>query len=238
MIGMAGRGIDAFPTFDIDDPMCVSSCVACGECVQACPTGALMEKSMLDETSTQGTEYAEKTVKTVCPFCGVGCQTEVSVKGNDIIKVDGRQGPANRGKQCVRGRFGMDYVMSPERLTKPLIWRDDSPKRADQPLDLAQLGDYFRETTWEEAMERAAGGFNTILERDGGQALCGFDSAKGTNEEAYLFQKFIRQGFGTNNVDHCTRLCHASSVAALIESVGSGSVSHHSPQLMTAIASS
>lgn len=225
VIGMAGRGMGALPTFDINDPMGLSSCVACGECVQACPTGALMEKSLLDVTATKREVFADKIVKTVCPFCGVGCQTDVSVKGNDIIKVDGRQGPANRGKLCVKGRFGMDYVMSPERLTKPLIRRDDAPKRANQKFELANLSDFFREATWEEAMQRAAGGFTNIRSRDGGQALCGFGSAKGSNEEAYLFQKFIRMAFGTNNVDHCTRLCHASSVAALMEGVGSGAVS-------------
>ncbi|MDE1132677.1 MAG: formate dehydrogenase subunit alpha [Ascidiaceihabitans sp.] len=225
VIGMAGRGTGALPVFDINDPMGLSTCVACGECVQACPTGALMEKSLLDVTATKREVYAEKVVKTLCPFCGVGCQTDVSVKGNDIIKVDGRQGPANRGKLCVKGRFGMDYVTSPDRLTKPLIRREDAPKRGDQSFDITNLNDYFREATWEEAMERASGSFNTILKRDTGAALCGFGSAKGTNEEAYLFQKFIRQVFGTNNVDHCTRMCHASSVAALMEGVGSGAVS-------------
>jgi len=225
VIGMAGRGTAALPSFDINDPMGLSSCVACGECVQACPTGALMEKTLLDDTATKRELYADKIVNTVCPFCGVGCQTEVSVKDNKIIKVDGRQGPANRGKLCVKGRFGMDYIMSPERLTKPLIRRKDAPKQGSQSFDLANLDKYFREATWEEAMEYAANGFKTILNRDGGQALCGFGSAKGTNEEAYLFQKFIRQAFGTNNVDHCTRLCHASSVAALMEGVGSGAVS-------------
>lgn len=225
VIGMANRGTEAFPTFDINDPLGLSSCVACGECVQACPTGALMEKSVLNKTATSRELYADKVVNTVCPFCGVGCQTEVSVKDNNIIKVDGRQGPANRGKLCVKGRFGMDYVMSPDRLTVPLIRRDDAPKDVNQKLDMKNVHEVFREATWEEAMERAANGFNAILERDGGGALCGFGSAKGTNEEAYLFQKLIRQCFGTNNVDHCTRLCHASSVAALIEGVGSGAVS-------------
>ena len=225
VIGMERRGMEALPTFDVHDPMGLSTCVACGECVQACPTGALMERTLLDAEAVKREVYAEKKVNSVCPFCGVGCQTEVSVKGNDIVAVDGRQGPANRGKLCVKGRFGMDYVMSPERLTKPMIRRDDAPKVADARYTFAQMHDIFREATWEEAMERAASGLAKILDRNGGSALCGFGSAKGTNEEAYLFQKFIRQGFGTNNVDHCTRLCHASSVAALMEGVGSGAVS-------------
>ena len=226
VIAMAGRGTGTLPAFDMDDPMGISSCVACGECVQACPTGALMERALLDETATRrSAERADRVVNSVCPFCGVGCQTEIHVKDNRILKVDGRRGPANRGKLCVKGRFGMDYVTSPERLTVPLIRRADAPKRGDMELSHARLGEVFREATWEEALERAAGGLKRVLDAHGGSALAGFGSAKGTNEEAYLFQKLIRQGFGTNNVDHCTRLCHASSVAALMEGVGSGAVS-------------
>ncbi len=225
VIGMASRGADALPVFDLDDPMGLSTCVACGECVQACPTGALMEKTLLNAEATKREIYPDKVINSVCPFCGVGCQTEVSVKGNDIIKVDGRQGVANRGKLCVKGRFGMDYVMSDDRLTVPLIRREDAPKDVNQKIDLSNVYDVFREATWEEALDYAAKGLTKILDREGGDALCGFGSAKGTNEEAYLFQKFIRQAFKTNNVDHCTRLCHASSVAALMEGVGSGAVS-------------
>ncbi len=225
VLGMADRGMATIPVFDIGDPMGLSTCVGCGECVQACPTGALMEKTLLDETATQRAVYADEVKPSVCPFCGVGCQTEISVKGNDIIKVDGRDGPANRGKLCIKGRFGMDYVMSPERLTKPLIRREDAPKTPAAELSFEQIPDIFREATWEEALDRAAAGLTTVRDSIGGQAVAGFGSAKGTNEEAYLFQKYIRQGFGTNNVDHCTRLCHASSVAALMEGVGSGAVS-------------
>ncbi|MGR3289943.1 MAG: formate dehydrogenase subunit alpha, partial [Paracoccaceae bacterium] len=139
--------------------------------------------------------------------------------------VDGRQGPANRGKLCIKGRFGFDYVLNKNRLTTPLIRRDDAPKRGDIRITPETMLDVFREATWDEAMERAGSGFTSIMESDGGGALCGFGSAKGSNEEAYLFQKLIRHGFGTNNVDHCTRLCHASSVAALLEGIGSGAVS-------------
>lgn len=225
VIGMMERGIGALPSFDVHDPMGLSTCVACGECVQACPTGALMERSVLDKSATRRAAVAQKTVNSVCPFCGVGCQTEIHVADNRIIKVDGRDGPANRNRLCVKGRFGFDYVMSPERLTRPLIRRDDAPKRGDMALTFADRMSVFREATWEEAIERAGAGFRTIVEAHGGGAISGFGSAKGTNEEAYLFQKLIRQGFGTNNVDHCTRLCHASSVAALMEGVGSGAVS-------------
>ncbi len=223
VIGMAYRGHGAKVVFDFDDPMGASTCVACGECVQACPTGALMEASLLDDAGAR-TVYADRSVDTVCPFCGVGCQTRVYVKDGRIVQVDGRDGPANENRLCVKGRFGYDYVHHPHRLTRPMIRRDDAPKRWDDEVDPANPWTHFREASWEEALDRAAGGLKTILDRDGGAALAGFGSAKGSNEEAYLFQKLIRTGFGTNNVDHCTRLCHASSVAALMEGIGSGAV--------------
>jgi formate dehydrogenase major subunit len=227
VIGMGLRGEHSVPVFDIHDPMGLSTCVTCGECVQACPTGALYEKSLMDESSTRRVvQEFDKVVDTLCPFCGVGCQTSVAVKDNKIVQVDGRDGYANENRLCVKGRFGYDYAMSPERLTKPLIRRDDAPpKSGDLDLRFVDPMTIFREATWEEAMARAAGGLRTILDDHGGQALCGFGSAKGSNEEAYLFQKLVRVGFETNNVDHCTRLCHASSVAALMEGVGSGGVS-------------
>lgn len=226
VIGMAERGNRSVPVFDIHDPMGLSTCVTCGECVQACPTGALYEKSLMDETRTvRAIQDFDKVVDSVCPFCGVGCQTKVAVKDNRIVQVDGRDGYANENRLCVKGRFGFDYAMSPERLTKPLIRRDDAPKAGDIDMRNVDPLTVFREATWEEAMERAAGGLTSIMAAHGGQALAGFGSAKGSNEEAYLFQKLIRQGFGTNNIDHCTRLCHASSVAALMEGVGSGAVS-------------
>ncbi|HSM41112.1 MAG TPA: formate dehydrogenase subunit alpha [Afifellaceae bacterium] len=226
VLGMADRGSHSIPVFDIHDPMGHSTCVTCGECVQACPTGALYEKSLMDESGRKrAIQEFDKVVDSVCPFCGVGCQTTVYVKDNRIVQVDGRNGPANENRLCVKGRFGYDYAMSPERLTRPLIRRDDAPKAGDMDLRGVDPMTIFREATWDEAMERAASGLRTIRDRDGGDAIAGFGSAKGSNEEAYLFQKLIRQGFQTNNVDHCTRLCHASSVAALMEGVGSGAVS-------------
>ena len=114
--------------FDLNDPMGVSTCVACGECVQACPTGALLEKTIMDSSHVVREVYPEKKIKTVCPFCGVGCQTEVSVKQNKILKVDGREGPANHNKLCIKGRFGYDYVLSEDRLTKPLVRKENAPK--------------------------------------------------------------------------------------------------------------
>ena len=226
VIGMADRGGHTVPVFDMHDPMGLSTCVTCGECVQACPTGALYEKSLMDKDfKTRAVQEADKVVDTLCPFCGVGCQTSVSVKDNRIVQVDGRNGFANENRLCVKGRFGFDYAMSPDRLTKPLIRRDDAPKAGEIDLRGVDPLTIFREVTWEEALERAAGGLKKILKEHGGPALAGFGSAKGSNEEAYLFQKLVRTGFETNNVDHCTRLCHASSVAALLEGVGSGAVS-------------
>lgn len=224
VIGMGFRGAGAIPIFDFNDPMGQSTCVACGECVQVCPTGALMESKLLDAKGVRK-EYATRSVDTLCPFCGVGCQTTAHVKDNKILTIDGRDGPANNNRLCVKGRFGFDYIHHPHRLTKPLIRKDGVGKSADMQIDSANPWDVFREATWEEALEHAASGLKKIHTRDGGSAIAGFGSAKGSNEEAYLFQKLIRQGFDTNNVDHCTRLCHASSVAALMEGLNSGAVS-------------
>jgi formate dehydrogenase major subunit len=220
---MAYRGHGAKVIFDFDAEMGASTCVACGECVQACPTGALMEASLLDDAGLR-TEVEDHDVDSVCPYCGVGCLVTLHVKDDAILYVDGRDGPANQNRLCVKGRFGYDYVRHPHRLTKPMIRRADAPKSGDIEIDPANPWSHFREATWDEALDAAAAGFKTVLKRDGGPALAGFGSAKGSNEEAYLFQKLVRTGFGTNNVDHCTRLCHASSVAALMEGIGSGAV--------------
>ncbi len=223
VIGMAYRGHGAKVVFDFDDPMGQSSCVACGECVQACPTGALMEATLVDEHGV-GRSDPLTEVDSVCPYCGVGCQLTYRVRDNEIVAVRGRNGPANEGRLCVKGRFGFDYVRHPHRLTRPLIRRGDAPKRGGADTDPAHPLAHFREASWDEALEAAAGGLRAIRDRAGGAALAGFGSAKCSNEEAYLFQKLVRTGFGTNNVDHCTRLCHASSVAALLEGIGSAAV--------------
>ena len=220
VIGYARRGSQAEIVFDIADPMGHSSCVGCGECVQACPTGALMPANGV------GLVEPEKTVDSVCPYCGVGCLLTYHVKDNTILYVSGRDGPANHGRLCVKGRFGFDYVNHPHRLTQPLIRKPGVPKSAEVNFDPAHWEDIFRQADWDEALEVAANGLKKIRDQQGGQALAGFGSAKGSNEEAYVFQKLVRTGFGTNNVDHCTRLCHASSVAALLEGIGSGAVSN------------
>ncbi|QJQ98241.1 molybdopterin-dependent oxidoreductase [Halomonas sp. PGE1] len=269
VIGLAHRGAAAKIVFDFDDPMGESTCVACGECVQACPTGALMPATLIDEAGRGDSAVADRTVDSVCPYCGVGCQLTYHVKddvphveerrGQDegevrgpgmaevasmeglvapprspvagtapgpgrILFVEGRDGPANQGRLCVKGRFGFDYPNHPARLTRPLIRRPGVAKGLDPDFDPARPLTHFFEASWEEALEMAATGLVDLKAAHGPGALAGFGSAKCSNEEAWLFQKLVRTGFGSNHVDHCTRLCHASSVAALMECLGSGAV--------------
>ena len=228
VIGYAYRGAHSKIVFDLDDPMGASTCVACGECVQACPTGALApaHEAFLREI--------DRKIASVCPYCGVGCQITYNIAGNEIVHVEGRDGPANHERLCVKGRFGFDYVTHPHRLTKPLIRKPGFPKSARFTVDPADPLSVFREATWDEALALAGGALKRIRDTRGPDALAGFGSAKGSNEEAYLFQKLVRTGFGTNNVDHCTRLCHASSVAALLEGIGSGAVSNPVMDVMEA----
>lgn len=219
VIGMAWRGSRSAIVFDIDDPLGNSSCVGCGECVQACPTGALMP------AGGAGLQKADEEVKSVCPYCGVGCLLTFHVKEGELLRVEGREGPANHGRLCVKGRYGFDYVHHPGRLTKPLIRLKGIPKTTEllAPEDWKSV---FREADWEEALDYAASSLRGIRDQHGGKALAAFGCAKGSNEEAYLMQKLVRTGFGANNIDHCTRLCHASSVSALLEGIGSGAVSN------------
>jgi formate dehydrogenase major subunit len=224
VIGYAHRGSQSAIVFDLQDSMGASTCVACGECVQACPTGALMPKTQV------GSQAVDKKVDSVCPFCGVGCLLTYNVKDNKIISVDGRDGPANHNRLCVKGRFGFDYIHHPHRLTVPLIRKPGVPKDPESINQLnrnaADWSAVFREASWKEALALSAVKLKQLRDSFGNKSLAGFGSAKGSNEEAYLFQKLVRTGFGSNNVDHCTRLCHASSVAALLEGVGSGAVSN------------
>jgi formate dehydrogenase major subunit len=246
VIGRGGKGYGAHIVFDDDRPMGESTCVSCGECAAACPTGALIDKPLVLAFDPP----AMKQVDSACPYCGVGCSITYHVQNETLVKVTGRaEGPANRGRLCVKGRYGFDYAEHPQRLTVPLIRREEFyQKRALSPE--LEEGDYrrrrrqgdasaasdaelqqalkaaFREATWDEALDLMAGRFSAIKQAHGPSGLAGFGSAKCSNEDNYLFQKLIRAGFGTNNVDHCTRLCHASSVAALMETIGSGSVSN------------
>jgi len=218
VIGLAYSGGQAKIVFDMDDALGSSTCVGCGECVQACPTGALAP------AAGAALAVPDRSVDSLCPYCGVGCQLTYHVKDEQILFVEGRNGPANQGRLCVKGRYGYDYVRHPQRLTRPLIRKPGVPKSADlAPQDVMSA---FREASWDEALALAGGTLGQLRDAHGPQALAGFGSAKGSNEEAYLFQKLVRLGFGSNNVDHCTRLCHASSVAALLEGIGSGAVSN------------
>ncbi|MQA09330.1 MAG: formate dehydrogenase subunit alpha [Pseudonocardiaceae bacterium] len=250
VIGRSGKGYSTRIAFDFNDPMGNSSCVTCGECVSACPTGALTNKP-INNIPIQPRSQLD-AVDTVCPYCGVGCALTYYVdrERNAISFAEGRDQPGNQGRLCVKGRYGWDYAASPQRLTKPLIRIDESypkgPLSADVKEDAQQDGDggkrgrgrkpgglvpyeevlpHFREASWEEALDLVARRLGEIFAESGPAGIAGFGSAKCSNEEAYLFQKLIRTGFRTNNVDHCTRLCHASSVAALFEGVGSGAVS-------------
>ena len=223
VIGMAQRGAAATVVFDFADSMGQSTCVGCGECVQACPTGALMPATVVNAAG-QGDSQSQRQVDSVCPYCGVGCQLTYHINDDALAYVEGRNGPANQNRLCVKGRFGFDYVSHPTRLTKPLIRLPGIPKALDSTFDPANPFSHFREASWDEALEIAAGGLMAVKQAQGPKALAGFGSAKCSNEEAWLFQKLVRTGFGSNNVDHCTRLCHASSVAALMECLGSGAV--------------
>ncbi|MEZ5120681.1 MAG: formate dehydrogenase subunit alpha [Solirubrobacterales bacterium] len=245
VMGRHGKGYDARIAFDLNDPMGESSCVTCGECVAACPTGALTNKPIHGVPIRPREELRQ--VDTVCPYCGVGCALTFNVddERDAIAYADGRPQPGSQSRLCVKGRYGWDYSFSPQRLTVPLIRRESSyPKgplstdvrgesgarggKRGKPGGLVDYGEvmpHFREATWEEALELAASRLKEIHAASGPGSIAGFGSAKCSNEEAYLFQKLIRAGFGTNNIDHCTRLCHASSVAALFEGVGSGAVS-------------
>ncbi len=242
VIGRTGKGHHARIAFDLDAPMGESTCVSCGECVSACPTGALVNKPIAGPLLP----VAElKSVDSVCPYCGVGCALTYHTHNDRIVYAEGRDSPVNHERLCVKGRYGWDYAQHPQRLTKPLIRRESfypkgplsSEVKASHPapgarrkpggiVDDREVLPAFREATWDEALDLVAARLMEIKQDFGPQALAGFGSAKCSNEEAYLFQKLIRAGFGNNNVDHCTRLCHASSVAALMETIGSGAVTN------------
>jgi len=239
VIGRSGKGYNARIAFDLDDAMAESSCVSCGECVAACPTGALVDKPIALDLRPRS---ELRPVDSVCPYCGVGCALtyHVDVAENSISFAEGRESPGNQARLCVKGRYGWDYAQHPQRLTRPLIRRDeqypkgalsrdvrgehDGRRKPGGIVDYDEVLPAFREASWEEALELVARRLGGIRDESGPDSLAGFGSAKCSNEEAYLFQKMMRAALGTNNVDHCTRLCHASSVTALLEGIGSGAV--------------
>ena len=239
VIGRSGKGYATRIAFDLDAPMGESSCVSCGECAAACPTGALVDRPI--GIPLRPRSELER-VDTICPYCGVGCALtyHVDKERNAIVFAEGRESPASQARLCVKGRYGWDYSAHPQRLTQPLIRREEAYPKGALSKDVRGESDgrrkpggivddeevlpAFRTATWEEALDLVATKLANIRDEHGPNALAGFGSAKCSNEEAYLFQKLFRAALGTNNVDHCTRLCHASSVAALLESIGSGAV--------------
>ncbi|MBI2153986.1 MAG: formate dehydrogenase subunit alpha [Candidatus Rokubacteria bacterium] len=240
VIGRTGKGYTARIAFDLDSPMGKSTCVACGECASVCPTGALTHKPL---TAPIRPRAELKNVDSVCPYCGVGCAVTLHVDPakNAVVLVDGRPSPGNESRLCVKGRYGFDYALHPQRLTVPLIRRaefypkgplsgdvkgDGRRRKPGGLVDYNEVLPAFSEASWDEALDLVAKRLSEIKKADGPGALAGFGSAKCSNEEAYVFQKLVRAVFGTNNVDHCTRLCHASSVAALLETIGSGAVTN------------
>lgn len=192
------RGYDTqITTFNHEDIL-ESNCVSCGECVVACPVGALIPKD---------TSQPSREIKTICPYCGVGCGIYLGIRGEDIVSIRGDpESPVNKGYLCVKGRFGYGFVNHPKRLTSPLVKRHGK----------------FVEVSWDEALELVAEKFS--MYRNSGFATIA--SAKCTNEENYLFQKFTRVVMGTHNIDHCARLCHAASVSGLSQSIGSGAMTN------------
>jgi formate dehydrogenase major subunit len=186
VLGFAERGFNKMVVCDTDVPMGESTCVQCGECVQLCPVGALIDKKGIGKART----WETKKVRTTCPYCGVGCQLELHVKGEQIIRVTGVDGAQpNQGHLCVKGRYGYDFIYSKDRLTTPLI----------------RVGAGFREASWDEALGLIATKFNQIIRESGPDAIAGVSCSRSINEDSYNMQKFFREVVGTNNIDNCAR---------------------------------
>lgn len=204
-IGLVDRGFNTFIGADNDKKISESKCVSCGNCVSNCPVGALTPKKKV-----KFREWEVKATRTICPYCGVGCELFLRVKGNTVVDVVPANGPANNGMLCVKGKFGYDFINHPDRLTQPLIRKNG----------------VLETSSWSEALALIAEKIKGVKQINGADALAGLSSARVTNEENYLFQKLFRAVIGTNNVDHCARLCHASTVAGLATTLGSGAMTN------------
>lgn len=200
------RGSNTRIVCDHDVEMGKSSCVQCGECVQKCPVGALIPKKAKGLART----WEMKKVRTTCPYCGVGCQLELNVKGDRIIKVNGWDALPNREHLCVKGRFGYDFIYSPDRLSYPQIKENGQ----------------FRRASWDEALDLIASKFKETIEKYGPDSVGGVSCARSINEDSYAMQKLFRQAFKTNNIDHCARVCHAPTVAGLLATFGTGGMTN------------
>jgi len=219
VLAMVGRGAAAHVATAFDREMKAAGCVACGACVSVCPTGALF-----DAASLRVPEAAVKATRTICPYCGVGCAMNVYTHRDRIVWVTGSEdGPANRGSLCVKGRYGSEYATHPDRLATPLIRREGTPRVPPSGVDPRSL---FREATWDEALDQVASQLRTLIARYGSKALGILGSAKCTNEDNYVLQRFARAALGTNNIDHCARLCHSSSVSAMGMAFGHGAMTN------------
>ncbi|MFH1059062.1 MAG: formate dehydrogenase subunit alpha [Pseudomonadota bacterium] len=206
-IGYGYRGAASKIVTTGDKPYEDSDCVFCGQCVQACPVGALSEK----KAKGLGRPWETTKVRTTCPYCGVGCQMHLHLKDGRVIKVTAvEDAQPNRGMLCVKGRFGYDFIHSPERLTTPLIKENGE----------------FREATWDEALDLVADRLKAIRNEHGADAIGGISCARSINEDSYNMQKLFRAAIGTNNIDHCARVCHAPTVAGLAMSFGSGAMTN------------
>ena len=207
VLDFAGRGFGSLITTSFDRSMVDTNCEMCGNCVSSCPTGALRDKL----SRHRGRTWDVDLVDTVCVYCGCGCTIQLHVKDDRVVQVTSRVGEGpGEGNLCVKGRYGFQFIGHPERLTTPLIRRHGELVPA----------------TWDEALDLVAARLGEIKVEHGPDALAGFSSAKCTNEENYVFQKFMRAVIGTQNVDHCARLCHASTVSGLRQSLGSGAMTN------------
>ncbi|WP_137921393.1 formate dehydrogenase subunit alpha [Hydrogenophaga sp. 2FB] len=198
---ISGRGFDSHVSAGQDQPFMESDCVSCGACVEACPTATLSEKSVIE--LGQG----EHSVLTTCAYCGVGCGFKAEMKGNTVVRmVPWKDGKANEGHSCVKGRFAWGYATHNDRITKPMI--------------RAKITDPWQEVSWDEAINHAASEFKRIQAKHGKDAVGGITSSRCTNEETYLVQKLVRAAFGTNNVDTCARVCHSPTGYGLGQTYG------------------